>query len=185
MESPVLGKDLYTRSTFAEATLQHLDALYGFAMTLSRNEGVAADLVQETYVHTLRSWEQFTPGTHLKSWMFIILRNIWLNQYRREKSGPQFVRIESENDEAQLSDGLVAQGDTPELSLLRTIKIKQVRMAIESLPDVYREVILLREMEGFSYREIAKIMQCAEGTIMSRLNRARLMLRNILAGVIK
>jgi RNA polymerase sigma-70 factor, ECF subfamily len=178
-------KNLSTPATFAEATLEHLDALYGFAMVLSRDSSVAADLVQETYVHALKSWEQFTAGTQLKSWMFVILRNIWLNQYRRDQRGPQFLSIEEESsDEYKSSTWLAAVEDPPEVSLLRDLQVKQVRAAVESLPGMYREVVVLRDVEGFSYREIAAILQCAEGTVMSRLNRARQQLRRLLVKVI-
>src|SRR5207253_900864 len=115
-----------------------------------------------------------TPGTQLKSWMFVILRNIWINQYRREQKGPQFLSIDEESsDEYETPAWLAATDDPPEVSLLRSLQVKQVRAAVESLPSLYREVVVLRDMEGFSYREIAVILECAEGTVMSRLNRAR------------
>lgn len=181
----VIGKDLTKQSDLCDNSLEYLDALYSFALVLSKNEQVASDLVQETYVHTLRSWEQFTPGTQLKSWMFIILRNIWINQYRRARRGPQFIPLEDEREAQKPVSSATSYDETPELLLLRSVEIEQVRKAIKDLPETYREVILLREMEGFSYREISTILQCAEGTVMSRLNRARQQLRSILSGVLK
>jgi RNA polymerase sigma-70 factor, ECF subfamily len=176
--------NLTEQSEFAEATLEHLDALYGFAIVLCKDCTVAADLVQETYVHALRSWKQFTPGTQLKSWMFVILRNIWINQYRRDHKGPQFLSIEDEsNDENDYSTWL-ANDTLSEISLIRAMQVKQVQAAVQSLPGVYREVVMLRDMDGFSYREIAAILHCAEGTVMSRLSRARQQLRTLLAKVI-
>lgn len=165
--------------------MDYIDALYGFAMVLTIDTNTAADLVQETYVQALRHWRQYAPGTNLKAWMFVILRNLWLNQHKRARSRPQFVSVERwQQERGAHALGLASTQETPEASLLRSLQIEQVQLAIESLPADYREVIILRELEGFSYKEIAIILQCAEGTVMSRLNRARHQLRNYLAKVI-
>src|SRR5947207_463117 len=170
--------------TFAREALECLDTLYGFAMVLTKDSSVAADLVQETYVHALQSWEQFTPGTQLKSWLFAILRNIWINQYRREKRRSKIISIESDNDDLSYSRSFSDKDNSPEFTLLRALRIEQVCAAVESLPGAYREVVVLRDIEGFSYSEIASILRCAEGTVMSRLSRARQKLRGLLAQVI-
>jgi RNA polymerase sigma-70 factor (ECF subfamily) len=157
---------------FGQAALEHIDALYGYAMTLTRDTTEAEDLVQETYVRAARATNQ--PGGNLKGWLFVIMRNAWLNQVRHKRSGPLFVELGS-NEPKQ--DGQ----DNPHVVYLRKLEREQVRQAIESLPDAYREIVLLRDIEGFTYQEIATVLECPAGTVMSRLGRARGRLRKLLS----
>ncbi|HLG14783.1 MAG TPA: sigma-70 family RNA polymerase sigma factor [Blastocatellia bacterium] len=165
--------------SFTEAALEHLDALYGFAMTLTRSRTEAEDLVQETYLRAVRAFGQLMPDSNLKSWLFAIMRNIWLNQLRHQRSGPRFIELEY-NDDAP-SRWLDGAADDPYRVYLRKLEREEVRAAIESLPLLYREVIVLRDIEGFSYQQIAGVLGCPAGTVMSRLGRAREKLRAVLA----
>lgn len=166
------------QSDFRQAALEHLDALYGFAMVLTHNRTEAEDLVQETYLRAARAFGRLVPDSNLKSWLFAIMRNIRLNQIRHAHSGPQFVAIDAEEESRrQWLDHLARD---PHTVLLQKVEREQVRAAIERLPVHYREVILLRDFEGFSYQQIASILQCPAGTVMSRLGRAREQLRLML-----
>ncbi len=162
------------------AAVDHLDALFGYAMTLTRDKSDAEDLVQETYLRAVRSFWQFEPDSNLKGWLFVIMRNAWLNQVRHKQSGPRFVEIE---DAEKLGDnGEVASAANPHVVYLRNLERRQIHEAIENLPDTFREVIVLRDLEGFSYQEIARVLDCPAGTVMSRLGRAREKLRRSLTG---
>ncbi len=156
--------------------LEHIDALYGYAMTLTRNTAEAEDLVQETYLRATGAANRPDVDSNLKGWLFVIMRNAWLNQVRHRNSGPLFVDLDS-ND--QPVDGV---GSNPHVLYLRKLDREQVRKAIESLPDAYREIVVLRDIEGFTYQEIATVLDCPAGTVMSRLGRARGKLRELLAG---
>jgi RNA polymerase sigma-70 factor (ECF subfamily) len=166
MESPV------SNTGFSQAALGHIDALYGYAMTLTRDATEAEDLVQETYLRATGAANQPQPQAqgNLKAWLFVIMRNAWLNQVRHHKSGPRFVDLET-SDHAE--DARV----NPHVVYLRKLEREQVRAAIENLPDTYREIVLLRDIEGFTYQEIAIVLECPAGTVMSRLGRARARLR--------
>ena len=162
------------------AAVEHLDALFGYAMTLTRDKSEAEDLVQETYLRAVRSFWQFEPDSNLKGWLFVIMRNAWLNQVRHKQSGPRFVDIE--NAEKVGDNGEVAPAANPHVVYLRNLERRQIHEAIENLPDTFREVIVLRDIEGFSYQEIARVLDCPAGTVMSRLGRAREKLRQSLSG---
>ena len=159
--------------------MEHLPALYGFAMTLTREQTAAEDLVQETYLRALRSFEKLMPDSNHKGWLFAIMRNIWLNEIRHAKSGPHFVELDPENS---VEKGSADNSRTsPHVIFMTKITRTEVRAAIESLPVQYREVVVLRDLEGFSYQEIAAILECPAGTVMSRLGRARERLRLLLS----
>jgi RNA polymerase sigma-70 factor, ECF subfamily len=153
----------------------YLDGLYGYAMVLSHNRADAEDLVQETCLRALRAIDRLREQSNVKGWLFTILRNIWLNQVRR----PRFVQIELDSEGA--SNPADAAQD-PHAVYASRVERERVRAAIQQLPMEFREIILLREYEEFSYREIAALLDCPHGTVMSRLARARLKLRNLLSG---
>lgn len=166
-------------SMFCNAALEHIDALYGFAMTLTRNQAEAEDLVQETYLRAVRAFGRLMPDSNLKGWLFAIMRNAWLNQLRHARSGPQFVELDAEEDDrARWLDSLA---NDPHVVYLRNLEREEVRAAIESLPRPHREIVVLRDIEGFSYQQIASILGCPAGTVMSRLGRAREKLRQLLS----
>lgn len=164
---------------FAAATLEHIDALYGYAMTLTRDKSEAEDLVQETYLRAVRAANQPAADGNLKAWLFVIMRNAWLNLIRHNSHGRRI--FEFENDEPE--EGVATETTSnPHVVYLRKLEREQVRDAIEKLPDAYREIIVLRDIEGFSYQEIATVLNCPAGTVMSRLGRAREKLREVLSG---
>ncbi|MEK6284580.1 MAG: sigma-70 family RNA polymerase sigma factor [Acidobacteriota bacterium] len=169
----------HRNSTFTNGALEHLDALYGFAMALTRNRTEAEDLVQETYLRAVRAFGRLMPDSNLKSWLFAIMRNAWLNQLRHTRGGPRFVELDAEEDgRAQWLDHVA---NDPHVVYLRKLECEEVRAAIESLPLPQREIVVLRDIEGFSYQQIASILGCPAGTVMSRLGRAREKLRRLLA----
>lgn len=160
---------------FAQAALACLDGLYRYAMTLSHNQAEAEDLVQETYLRAVRASGQLAPDSNLKSWLYAILRNTWLNQVRHAHSGPRFVDMDGEQDSG--AAGQVRSSDDPYATYLRRVESDHIRAAVNNLPPQYREVVVLREFECLSYQEIGVILDCPAGTVMSRLSRARDRLR--------
>jgi RNA polymerase sigma-70 factor (ECF subfamily) len=164
---------------FQEAALACLDGLFGYAMSLSHNQAEAEDLVQETYLRAVRACDQLAPSSNLKSWLYAILRNVWLNQIRHLHSGPRFVDMDDEEQRDALNQA--RSDDDPHRVYVAKVERDCVRAAVQQLPLQYREVIVLREFEGLSYQEIAEVLQCPAGTVMSRLGRAREKLRMLLS----
>jgi len=165
-----------SNSIFAAATLEHIDALYGYAMTLTRDKTEAEDLVQETYLRAVRAANQPQPEANLRAWLFVIMRNAWFNIMRHNHHGRRIFEPDDENAAGAASDKTY----DPHVVYLRKLEQEQVRDAIEKLPDAYREIVVLRDIEGFSYQEIATVLNCPAGTVMSRLGRARGKLRDAL-----
>jgi RNA polymerase sigma-70 factor, ECF subfamily len=166
--------DLVSNAAFGQAALEHIDALYGYAMTLTRDKTEAEDLVQETYVRAARGMHRLESNPNLKGWLFVIMRNAWLNQVRHKNAGPLFVDLDSNESTGDAQDN-------PHVVYLRKLERERVHEAIESLPDAYREIVVLRDIEGFTYQEIATVLDCPAGTVMSRLGRARGRLRKMLS----
>jgi RNA polymerase sigma-70 factor (ECF subfamily) len=148
------------------------DSLYNFARWLAQNQNDAEDLVQETYLKALRSFASFEPGTNFRAWIFQILKNTFLGSCSKLERR-MTLAMDSEED-------LPATSDTPESLLIALSNIDAVRCAIEQLPVIFREVVLLCDVEDASYREIAQILSIPIGTVMSRLARARKMVRQSL-----
>lgn len=163
---------------FSQAALEHIDALYGFAMMLTRSQTEAEDLVQETYLRAVRAFGQLMPDSNLKGWLFAIMRNAWLNQLRHTRNGPRFIELDAEEEDR--SNWFDNMASDPYAIYVRKVEREEVRAAIESLPRLYREIILLRDIEEFSYQQIAAILGCPAGTVMSRIGRAREKLRRLL-----
>jgi len=156
---------------------QYLDGLYGYAIVLTHNRTEAEDLVQETCVRAIQAMGSLRDNSNVKSWLFTILRNIWLNQLRHRRSVPETIELNPEES----SPGFYAEAEKdPHALYVSKIESEQVRMAMEQLPIEFREVILLREFQDLSYQEIASFLGCPPGTVMSRLARARSRLRVIL-----
>jgi len=157
------------------------DGLYGYAMVLSRDRTEAEDLVQETCFRAVKAIESLEPGSNAKSWLFTILRNIWLNQVRQRRAAPKIVELDV--DENTLGMAVEASKD-PHALYVSKVERDQVREAIQQLPEEFREIIMLREYEELSYQEIATLLDCPAGTVMSRLGRARSKLRSLLSGTL-
>lgn len=158
--------------------VEHLDGLFSYALALARNHAEAEDLVQETYVRAIAAMGSLRPDSNMKGWLFTILRNVWLNQLRKWRNGPQLV--ENEVGEGVVNNVVDPSRDSHDLYVSK-IETEQVRAAIQELPIDFREIILLREYEDLSYLEIASVLGCPVGTVMSRLGRARARLRALLS----
>jgi RNA polymerase sigma-70 factor, ECF subfamily len=167
-----------TEPGFRDDALQHLDGLYAYAMTLVRNQAEAEDLVQETYLRAAQAFDRLRPDSNLKSWLFTILRNVRLNQVRDGLSKSRAVEMdEPDGGTREFED---KSSKDPLFLYLAKVRQADVRKAIEELPAVYREIIVLREFEELSYQEIAQVLDCPCGTVMSRLKRARERLKELL-----
>ncbi len=160
-----------------EEALAHADALFRLSRYLARDADEAEDLVQETYVHALRAWDQFTPGTDLRAWLFRILRNAHLSRRRRDR------RDAVERGADELTDDPGPESwlrDDLELERMRRLVGEEIEAALRSLSEDARTVVLL-DVEGLTEAEVAEVMGCAVGTVKSRLARARAALRERLA----
>jgi RNA polymerase sigma-70 factor, ECF subfamily len=158
------------------------DGLYGYAMVLSRDRTEAEDLVQETCVRAVQAIESLRPGSNVKSWLFTILRNIWLNQLRQRRAAPKIVELDVDESTAELA---VEASKDPYSLYASKVEREQVREAIQQLSKEFREIIVLREYGELSYQEIASVLGCPAGTVMSRLGRARSKLRSLLSGTLR
>jgi RNA polymerase sigma-70 factor, ECF subfamily len=182
--NPVSKKeDLHQRGwDFEAAAMPFLDPLYNAAYRMARNPQDAEDLVQETYLKAYKYYDKFEEGTNLKAWLFKILKNTFINSYRKKQQAPpkaDFADIE-ESFETIVRDDSGQQARTPEEELLEKVLDEHVQHAIEELPHDYRMVVLLADLEGFSYKEIADILEIPVGTVMSRLYRGRRLLEEAL-----
>ena len=166
---------------FETEALSFLDALYRTALRMTRSEADAEDLVQETYIRAFRFREQFTPGTNLKAWLFRILTNTFINSYRKKQREPVTVQ-DDEIEDWYLYDRLGASGveASAEAEVLDRLPDEEVQRALEALPEGFRMAVLLADIEGFSYKEIAEILDIPIGTVMSRLHRGRKALQKAL-----
>jgi RNA polymerase sigma-70 factor (ECF subfamily) len=162
---------------FRDATLPHLDAVYTFARYLLRNPSDAEDAVQECYLRALRHFDTLR-SSDVKPWLFAILRNVCRVEYgRRSRVSLYDVNAEPDRTESMVPLWQEAQ-DTPEVEMVRKLDSETIQGLVAALPEAFREVIVLREIEDLSYREIAVIADVPVGTVMSRLARARAILRD-------
>ena len=184
MNEALAGVDDRQARLGAEA-LTHLDALYRTALRMTRNPEDAEDLVQETYLRALRALNQFQEGTNLRAWLFKILTNAFINQYRRRSRAPRSESIDDVEDfylyQHLIDNGLQSSSPNPETEVLERLVDDDIVKALEDLPEQFRQVVLLADVEGFSYREIADILDIKIGTVMSRLHRGRRRLQKTLA----
>src|SRR5579862_9855904 len=164
--------------------MEYMPALYSAALRMTRNPSDAEDLVQETYLKAYRAFDSFTEGTNLKAWLNRILTNTYINTYRAARRRPQVSDVEDVEDlylyrRLNPFDGSSA-GRSAEDEALDSFTDDEVKSAIEALPDAFRIAVLLADVEGFSYKEIAEITDVPIGTVMSRLHRGRSALQKAL-----
>ena len=172
---PKLGWD------FEAAAIPYLDGLYNMAFRLTRNAEDAEDLIQETYLKAYKHYDKFEAGTNLKAWLFRIMKNTFINGYRKKQSQPpQSAFSEIEGTFENLVEAGDGQAANPEQEFLAKVLDEDVQLALDALREDYRMVILLVDLEGFSYKEAASILEVPVGTVMSRLYRGRRMLEQVL-----
>ena len=163
-----------------------MDGLYSAAMRMTRNAADAEDLVQETYLKAYRAYDRFEAGTNLKAWMYRILTNTYINAYRKKQRRPDESDIDDVEDLYLYRRIGGAEGATlgrsAEDELMEMFGEDEVKVALEDLPDHYRMPIILADVEGFAYKEIAEILDVPIGTVMSRLHRGRKQLQKRLHG---
>ena len=172
------------QATFADQAMEFMPALYTAALRMTRNAAEAEDLVQETYLKAYRAFGSFEQGTNLKAWLYKILTNTFIDAYRSRRRRPEQTEIEDVEDlylYRRLGglEGATA-GRSAEEEVLDHFTDSDVKEALESLPETFRMAVLLADVEGFSYREIADIMEIPIGTVMSRLHRGRRALQKAL-----
>jgi RNA polymerase sigma-70 factor, ECF subfamily len=172
------------QAEFTDVAMQYMPALYSAALRMTRNRSDAEDLVQETYLKAYRSFGSFTEGTNLKAWLYRILTNTYINAYRAAKRRPEITDVEDVEDLYLYRRLAPGDGQAPDRSAeevaLDSFTDDEVKSAIESLPEAFRIAVLLADVEGFSYREIAEITDVPIGTVMSRIHRGRRALQKAL-----
>jgi len=190
----MFGKPGKLRTEFEREALPHLDALYGTAMRLTRNPRDAEDLVQDALLRAYRFWGQFEQGTNCKAWLFKILTNTFINRYhknRRDLEMAQQVAAEEDVNESVVSQDAAERSRDPEGAMVRGMLSDDVLRALDGLPHDFRLAVVLCDLQELSYKEIAEIMECPVGTVMSRLFRGRRLLQKqlrdyaVAEGVIK
>lgn len=179
------GKPPHDRTAeFEEVALPYLDALFNLALNLTRNRKDAEDLVQETYLRAFRFFDSYQPGTHIKAWLFRILRNTFINRYRAAKIRPEevdFEKIEGAYEKIVEEDYLQARRPpSPEEAVMVSVPDEEIQQAMAALPEEYRTVVIMALVEEMSYKEIASAASIPLGTVMSRLHRGRKLLQKSL-----
>jgi len=162
------------RKRFEAEALPAMNALYRTALRLTKNASDAEDLVQETYIKAYRFWDKFEPGSNCRAWLFRIMTNVFINEYRAKARSPVSTSADDLDDRFLYgSDSIVEQVNDPERRLFSKILHEDVARAIDSLPDDFRLVVVLSFIEHFSYKEISQITGLHLGTVKSRLHRGR------------
>src|SRR3954465_4759021 len=167
------------RAEFERQALVHTDSLYGAAYRLTRNPRDAEDLVQDSLLRAYRFWDSFEQDSNCKAWLLRIVTNTFINEYQRRKRSREV--LDAATSEQEATDGVLVHADarekvSPEKALIHASVSDDVQRALDQLPDDFRTAVILCDMQGLSYKEIADIMECPVGTVMSRLFRGRKLL---------
>ncbi len=167
---------------FEDAAMPFLDSLYNTAYRMARNPQDAEDLIQETYLKAYKYYDKFQEGTNFKAWLFKILKNTFINRYRKKQQEPALAAFSEIEDafETLVSAERPGSLPSPEERLLENVLDEHVQRAVDELPPDYRMVVLLADLEDFSYKEIAEILDIPVGTVMSRLYRGRRQLEQVM-----
>lgn len=165
---------------FEREALPHLDAVYSFAVYLCRDRELARDLTQETYLRAWQSWESFQPGTNCKAWLLTITRNLYITHYRRQQRSPETLPYTEEDTEELPPPPLEAATPSVEEELSQTALDEEVLHALSALPESFRTIVILCDLEELSYEDVARMLGIPVGTVRSRLHRARARLAQLL-----
>lgn len=162
---------------FEREALPHMDLLYNYALRMTFNAADAEDLVQETYLKAFRFWDSYEQGTNIRAWLFRIMKNAYINRYRKEKKEPETVEYqEIENFYNSVRESAAESSDLQE-SVFNNLLEDDVANAIAALPEDFRTVVILCDIEELTYEEVAEFLDCPIGTVRSRLHRGRKLLR--------
>lgn len=165
------------QSLFEQEALPHMNALYSFAVRLCRDRDDASDLLQETFLKGYRFFDKFETGTNCKAWLFRILKNTYINQYRKDKKEPDTIEYDTIEEFYDLIRSESTESTDLQKRIFDNLLDDEISIALDSLPESFRTAIILCDLEGMTYDEISEILECPIGTVRSRLHRAR----NILA----
>ncbi len=165
------------QSLFEQEALPHMNALYSFAVRLCRDRDDASDLLQETFLKGYRFFDKFETGTNCKAWLFRILKNTYINQYRKDKKEPDTIEYDTIEEFYDLIRSESSESTDLQKRIFDNLLDDEISIALDSLPESFRTAIILCDLEGMTYDEISEILECPIGTVRSRLHRAR----NILA----
>ncbi len=168
------------RKRFEREALPHMDALFNFALRMTPTQVDAEDLVQETFLKAFRFFSSFEEGTNCKAWLFRILKNTHINRYRRDRKFPAIVAYDDNAENAQVVWAESRETTNLAIDMFRNLLDDDITRAIESLPEDFRTVVILCDIEGFTYEEIAEFIDAPVGTVRSRLHRGRRVLRETL-----
>ena len=175
---PVVSRSTKKKHTEFEAeALPHMDVLYNFALRTTGNQDDAHDLLQETYLKAYRFWDKYEKGTNIRAWLFRIMKNSYINRYRKETKEPDKVDYE---DIENFYNTIRAESTDPndlQKQLYGNLLGDEVTKALQDLPDDFRTVVILCDIEGLTYEEIAEFVECPIGTVRSRLHRGRKLLQ--------
>ena len=186
------SKDLVLESTadrtirFERDALAFTDQLYAAALRYTKNPEDARDLVQDTYLKAFTSFHQFEEGTNLRAWLYRVLTTTFINSYRKDQRRPQVAQAELEDWQVAKAQSHTSDlGKSAEVEALENLPDSDIKRALQEIPEEFRMVVYLSDVEGFSYKEIAEIVEIPAGTVMSRLHRGRKQLREKLADYAK
>ncbi|MGD0337379.1 MAG: sigma-70 family RNA polymerase sigma factor [Bacteroidota bacterium] len=179
MSSEIAKKKIPGRDEeFQREAVPHMDALYNYALRMTGDPNDADDLLQDTYLKAYRFWDKYEKGTNIRAWLFRIMKNSYINLYRKATKEPDTVDYEEvQNFYQTIRDRSTDPNDLQE-KFFGNLLEDDVARALESLPDDFRTVIILCDIEGFTYEEIAEFVECPVGTVRSRIHRGRRLLRD-------
>ncbi len=170
---------------FELIALPHMETLRSYAVSLTKDDDDANDLLQETFIRAFRFFDKFEKGTNVKAWLYQIMKNLFYNMYKQKTSGPIKLDYEEVESYFETVKPNYTEDAHLEKELFDNLLNDEIQTAISSLPDDFRTVIILSDLEGLSYEEIAEFVNCPVGTVRSRLHRARKMLSGKLQGYAK
>ena len=177
--------EIEKQQKFENETVPHQDALYNYALKIARNADDAQDLLQETYYKAYKNYHQFENGTNSKAWMFMILKNTFINNYRKMKREPAKLDYDDIEDIYENIKSDQTKDNNLDLDFYNNLLDDELSAALSKIPSKMREVFLLCDLEGYTYEEIAEITDIPIGTVRSRLHRARKLLQDELFGYAK